>query len=45
VHNRSYRTYTDTSLNAIEQEFGREIPLARIKTAAVEKFKLSRVNK
>jgi len=43
VHNRSYRTYTDTSLNAIEQEFGRESPLARIKTAAVEKFKLSRV--
>ena len=26
-----------------EQEFGRETPLARIKTASVEKFKLSRV--
>jgi len=28
AHNRSFRTYTDTSLNAIEQEFGRETPLA-----------------
>jgi integrase len=43
AHNRSYRTHTETSLRAIEKEFGRDIPLARITTAAIEKFKLGRV--
>ena len=43
AHNRSYRTHTETSLKAIEKEFGRDTSLARIATAAVEKFKLSRV--
>jgi integrase len=43
AHNRSYRTHTETSLKAIEKEFGRDTSLARIPTAAVEKFKLSRV--
>ena len=43
AHNRSYRTHTETSLKAIEKEFGRDTSLARITTAAVEKFKLSRV--
>jgi len=43
AHNRSYRTHTETSLRAIEKEFGRNIPLARITAAAVETFKLGRV--
>jgi len=43
AHNRSYRTHTETSLRAIEKEFDRDIPLARITTAAIEKFKLGRV--
>lgn len=43
AHNRSYRTHTETSLRAMEKEFGRDIPLARITTAAIEKFKLGRV--
>jgi Phage integrase SAM-like domain len=43
VYNRSYRTYTETSLKALEKGLGRDTPLARITTAAVEKFKLSRV--
>ena len=43
AHNRSYRTHTETSLKAIETKFGRDISLARITTAAVEKFKLGRV--
>ena len=42
AQNRSYRTHTETSLRAIEKEFGRDIPLARI-TTAIEKFKLGRV--
>ena len=36
AHNRSYRTHTETSLKAIEKEFGRDTSLARIPTAAVE---------
>jgi len=43
AHNRSYRTHTETSLRAIEKEFRRDLPLARITTAAIEKFKLGRV--
>ncbi len=43
AHNRSYRTHTETSLRAIEKQFGRDTPLARITTAAVDKFKLNRV--
>jgi integrase len=45
AHNRSYRTHThtETSLKAIEKEFIRDTPLARITTATVEQFKLSRV--
>src|SRR5215831_12245161 len=43
AHNRSYHTHTETSLRAIEKEFGRNIPLARIMAAAVETFKLGRV--
>ena len=34
AHNRSYRTHTETSLRAIEKEFGRDIPLARINDAS-----------
>jgi hypothetical protein len=43
VHNRSYRTHTETSLRAIENFFGRETPLARITVTGVEKFKFNRV--